>query len=125
ALGQNLSALVRQAPARRRAAVEYGDAHQLAHRGKAEYAQFAGLAAAAEHVVLVEFARLDRGLETAVGTGRLGEALAPRADGRAAGDAGNARQGGRAGRTGQHGAARELWAFILFVRHLVSPSSHP
>ena len=56
-LGQHLQALVGLAPAGGAAAVEHRDAHQLAHRGQADDAHLAGLAAGEEHVVLVELAR--------------------------------------------------------------------
>ena len=63
ALGQDLPALVGLAPAGGGAAVEDRHAHQFAHRRQAENAQLAALAAAGEHVVFVELARLDRGLQ--------------------------------------------------------------
>ena len=59
ALGQDLAALIGLAPAGGAVAVEHRNAHQLAHRGQADDADLAGLAAGEEHVVLVEFARLD------------------------------------------------------------------
>ena len=58
-LGQNLAALVSLAPARGAAAVEHGNAHQLAHRGQAKDAHFASLPAGREHVILIELPRCD------------------------------------------------------------------
>src|SRR5690606_32904163 len=55
-LGQDLSALVGEAPARRAAAVEHGDAHELAHRRTTDDAHLARLTAREEDVILVEFA---------------------------------------------------------------------
>src|SRR6185312_2023101 len=49
-------ALVGDAPADGEVGVEHRDAHQLAHRGHADQAHLAGLAAAPEAVVLVELA---------------------------------------------------------------------
>ena len=68
-LGQHLQAFVGLAPTGGAAAVEDRDAHQFAHRGKADDAHLAGLAAGEEHVVFVEFARLDFRLQNR-GTGR-------------------------------------------------------
>ena len=56
--GQHAQALICLAPARGAVAVEHGNAHQLAHRGAADDADFTRLAAGKEHVILVEFARL-------------------------------------------------------------------
>ena len=56
--GQHLQALVGLAPSGGAAAVEDGNAHQFAHRGKADDAHLAGLAAGEEDVVFVEFARV-------------------------------------------------------------------
>ncbi len=41
AFGENLQALIRDAPTGGAAAVEYGDAHEFTHRGKAEDADLA------------------------------------------------------------------------------------
>jgi hypothetical protein len=56
-LTQDLEALVGLAPAGRAAAIEHGDAHQLAHGRHADDAHLPGLAAAPEAVVLVQIAR--------------------------------------------------------------------
>ena len=61
-LRQHLQAFIGLAPTRGAAAVEYGNAHQFAHRGKTDDAHLAGLAAREEHVVFVEFAGRDLGL---------------------------------------------------------------
>ena len=57
--GQHLQAFVGLAPTGGAAAVEDGNAHQFAHRGKADDAHLAGLAAREEDVVFVEFAGRD------------------------------------------------------------------
>src|SRR3546814_16335740 len=54
--GQDLAALIGQAPAGGAASVEDGDPHQLAHRGQADDAHFAALAAGKENVILVQLA---------------------------------------------------------------------
>ena len=55
--GQHLQALVGLPPSGGAATVEDGNAHQFAHRGQADDAHLAGLAAREEDVVFVEFAR--------------------------------------------------------------------
>ena len=60
--GQHLQALVGLAPTGGAATVEDGNAHQFAHRGEADDAHLAGLAAREEDVVFVEFAGRHFGL---------------------------------------------------------------
>jgi hypothetical protein len=102
ALGQDLAALIGEAPAGGRAAVEDGYAHEFAHGGHAENAQLAALAAAGEHVVLVELTRLDRRLQSILRPRRPDQPAAEGADRAAARDAGHAGKGGHARRAGQH-----------------------
>ena len=62
AVAEDPLALVGQAPAGGRVDVEHRYAHQLAHRRHAEHAYFAGMSAAPEPVVLIQFAGGDLGL---------------------------------------------------------------
>ena len=57
-LGEDLPAFIGLAPARRAAAIEHGDPHQLAHRRTADNADFAALAAREEGIIFVELAGL-------------------------------------------------------------------
>src|SRR5690242_8937252 len=59
AFGHDLTALIGEAPARRTAAVEHGDAHQFTHRRQADDSDLASLSAGEEDVVFVEFAGRD------------------------------------------------------------------
>ncbi len=72
----DLAAFVGNAPARRAANVENRDAHQLAHGGQAHDADFAGLTAGVEGVVLVQFTRLDMGVLPVRCFFRIGQGIA-------------------------------------------------
>ena len=125
AFGEDLQALVGLPPAGGAVAVEHRDAHQLAHRGQADDADLAGLAAGEEHVVLVELAGFDlvlvgdRGPRRG-GGGRVCASAAVIApvlrEGDAAGDAG--RTGSRNGGGRAEHVAPAQSRFLVFVRHL-------
>lgn len=123
AVAEDPLALVGQAPAGGRVDVEHRYAHQLAHRRHAEHAYFAGMSAAPEPVVLIQFAGGDLGL-AALALAR-GPGLA--ADHRAAQGAG-ANQGGGSGqrRGAEEAAAVQAVGFFVgafrVVAHLVSSS---
>ena len=90
--GQNLEALVGDAPAGGAAAVEHGHAHQLAHGRHTEDAHLAGLAARPEAVIFVELT----GRQFELLAGALGHRRRAEPSGRRRGErTGSRRQRGR------------------------------